>query len=381
MLAFPVLAHDREQVSPIVLKVTGSGRRAAVLAALAAILCACGQPPQVQIGSARRAMARAAEAEGVLRAPGVCAAAQAALAKAEAEVRLQTKKRAWSRDYIEAALLANRAVEAAHVCVAHARAARELRRVRAEKALSGLEAGIAQATGLARHVPDGEGIKNDILKAVLTLGEGRSSFARGHYERAEEAAARGHEQVRASVEAIGKFIDEFRTGPRIPVWRRWVLETIQRSEKEKRTVILVDKLRRQLLVMRGRDDLASYTVDLGVGGMATKTRAGDEFTPEGRYEVTEVRGPGQTRYYRALMLNYPNEDDRARFRAAQRAGLVPRNMRIGSNIEIHGDGGRAQDWTQGCVALSNEDMDDLTVRVEVGTPVTIVGTIPDGVLE
>jgi len=326
-------------------------------------------------------MARAAEAEGALRAPAVCAAAQAALARAEAEARLQTKRRAWSRDFAEAGLLATRALEAAHVCASHARAARDLRRGRAAQALSELEAGIARATGLARHVPDGEGIKNEILKAVLALGEGRTSFDRGQYERAEEAAARGREQIRSSVEEIARFIDEFRSGPRLPIWRRWVQETVRLSEIEKRTVILVDKLRRQLLVIRGGEDLASYTVDLGVGGIATKTRAGDEFTPEGRYEVTEVRGPGQTRYHRALMLNYPNEDDRERFRAAKRAGRVPRNVRIGSNIEIHGEGGRAQDWTQGCVALSNQDMDDLTTRVEIGTPVTIVGTIPDGVLE
>jgi len=326
-------------------------------------------------------MARAAEAEGALRAPAVCAAAQAALARAEAEVRLQSKRSSWSQDFTEAALLTSRAVQAAHICVSHARAARDLKRDRAERALSGLEADIARATALARHVPDGEGIKNDILKAVLALGEGRTSFGRGHFERAEEAAARGSGQIRSSVEEIGRFIDEFRDSPRTAVWRRWVEETVRLSVREDRTVILVDKLRRQLLVVRGREDLASYTVDLGAGGIASKTRAGDEFTPEGRYKVTEVRGPGQTRYHRALMLDYPNEDDRERFRLAKRAGKVPRDGRIGNNIEIHGDGGRSQDWTQGCVALSNDDMDDLASRVVVGTPVTIVGTIPDGVLE
>jgi hypothetical protein len=358
-----------------------TGRRTAALAAASILLCACGHPPEVQIDTARRAMSRAAEANGAVRAPAVCAAAQAALARAEAEIRLQMKRRAWSRDFAEAGFLATRAVEAAHVCVSHARAARDLVRDRAERALSDLEKGIARASGLARHVPDGEGIKNDILKAVLSLGEARTSFERGQYERAEEAAERGSEQIRSSVTEISRFIDEFRRSPHVSLWKRWVQETIRISERQNRTVILVDKLRRQLLVRRGRDDLASFTVDLGAGGIATKTRAGDEFTPEGRYEVTEVRGPGQTRYHRALMLNYPNADDRQRFRAAKRAGHVPRDGHIGSNIEIHGEGGRAQDWTQGCVALSNGDMDELTILVGVGTPVTIVGTIPDGVLE
>jgi murein L,D-transpeptidase YafK len=94
-----------------------------------------------------------------------------------------------------------------------------------------------------------------------------------------------------------------------------------------------------------------------------------------------MRAPGQTHYYRALMLDYPNADDRARFQALQRTGQMPRNGRIGSNIEIHGEGGRSQDWTQGCVALSNDEMDELVSLVGVGTPVTIVGMIPDKVLD
>ncbi len=82
---------------------------------------------------------------------------------------------------------------------------------------------------------------------------------------------------------------------------------------------------------------------------------------------------GQSKYYRALLLDYPNDADRERFAAAQRRGEIPRDARIGGLIEIHGEGGRGQNWTEGCVALSNRDIDDLFPRVSVGTPVTIVG--------
>jgi murein L,D-transpeptidase YafK len=93
-----------------------------------------------------------------------------------------------------------------------------------------------------------------------------------------------------------------------------------------------------------------------------------------------VRAPGQTRYYRAFMLDYPNDEDRARFRRLQRSGRISSRQRIGSLIEIHGEGGRNADWTEGCVALYNHEMDALLPHVEVGTPVTIVGAIPDGTL-
>jgi hypothetical protein len=361
-------------------RLRGWGRALPALAAVLAV-SACKQPPLGQIEAARHAMERATEAGGVLRAPGICAAAQAALTSAEAELRVQMKKSSWSRSYKEADALAARAVATGESCAAHARAARDFRRGRAEAALGDLQAAIARTTMLARNVPDGEGAKNDILRAAISLGEGRSSFGHAQYERAEDAAARGRERLAAAVRGIDQFIEDFRHSPRIPVWRRWILETLRDSRATGRTVVIVDKLRRQMLLLQGDEELGSYRVDLGSGGIDSKTRAGDAFTPEGRYHVTEVRGPGQTHYYRALMLNYPNEDDLARFHALQRAGKLPRNGRIGSNIEIHGEGGRSQDWTQGCVALPNGDMDEIVGLVNVGTPVTIVGMIPDGAIE
>jgi len=59
--------------------------------------------------------------------------------------------------------------------------------------------------------------------------------------------------------------------------------------------------------------------------------------------------------------------------AAKRRGELPRGSGIGGLIEIHGEGGRGQNWTDGCVALKNADMDDLFARVRNGTRVTIVG--------
>jgi murein L,D-transpeptidase YafK len=82
---------------------------------------------------------------------------------------------------------------------------------------------------------------------------------------------------------------------------------------------------------------------------------------------------GQSVYHRALLLDYPNAEDKKRFAAAKKRGEIPRASAIGGLIEIHGDGGRGQNWTDGCVALRNADMDDLFARVRLGTRVTIVG--------
>ncbi|HYV19139.1 MAG TPA: L,D-transpeptidase [Verrucomicrobiae bacterium] len=350
------------------------------MAAIGLLASACGQPPLRQLEMAEKAMQRAAASGGVLRAPQICAEAQAALARAEAEIRVQRRKASWSRRYHAAEKLVAAAVEAGESCAAHAAAVEEGRRRRAGAALDDLESALGHATALARHTPD-ENIQSRLLRATMSLNEGRASFKQGEYERAGDAAGRGRALVGDAVKAADAFIDGYRANPRTAAWRRWLRATLLQSQKEKRTVILVDKLRRQLLVVRGDDELASFRVDLGLGGMEHKSFAGDAFTPEGRYRITEVRAPGQTRYYRALMLDYPNEEDLRRFRALKQQGLVPRRGGAGSNIEIHGAGGREQDWTQGCVALSNDDMDALVGLVQVGTPVTIVGTIPDGEYE
>ena len=137
--------------------------------------------------------------------------------------------------------------------------------------------------------------------------------------------------------------------------------------------MVVYKENHRLTLYNGGRAVKSYQVDLGYNAIRDKLHAGDAATPEGRYRITAKKGPGNSTYYKALLLNYPNDEDRAQFERARRAGQIPRWARVGGLIEIHGDGGRGKDWTKGCVALSNNDIDDLFSRVGVGTPVTIVG--------
>ena len=117
----------------------------------------------------------------------------------------------------------------------------------------------------------------------------------------------------------------------------------------------------------------SYTVDLGSNVLERKVAAGDQATPEGRYRIVRRLDEGESRYYKALLLDYPNEADRQRLEEHRESGAVSASARPGGLIEIHGEGGRGTNWTDGCVALANGDMDELFRRVKVDTPVTIVG--------
>jgi murein L,D-transpeptidase YafK len=121
--------------------------------------------------------------------------------------------------------------------------------------------------------------------------------------------------------------------------------------------------------------VARFEAELGSNGLERKRHAGDRATPEGRYLVAAKKASGATKYHLALLLDYPNADDRRRYQQGVANGSIGRSTGIGSLIEIHGGGGSGKDWTDGCVALTDEDMDRLYPQVVVGTPVTIVGTL------
>jgi hypothetical protein len=77
------------------------------------------------------------------------------------------------------------------------------------------------------------------------------------------------------------------------------------------------------------------------------------------------------------LLDYPNDEDLKKFRREISRGTLPASAKIGGMIEIHGNGGKGIDWTQGCVALTDRDMDLIYNIAKVGTPVTIVGSTVD----
>jgi hypothetical protein len=135
-------------------------------------------------------------------------------------------------------------------------------------------------------------------------------------------------------------------------------------------LVVVKKGKRKLHLYRDCRLVKTFPIDLGENPKGPKVHQGDMRTPEGMYRVIEKKDRGQTKYYQALLLDYPNEQDRARYEAAVRKGKIASEAGIGGLIEIHGEG-RGEDWTQGCVALYNHHMTELFNNIPPGTPVWI----------
>jgi murein L,D-transpeptidase YafK len=128
--------------------------------------------------------------------------------------------------------------------------------------------------------------------------------------------------------------------------------------------IVVNKSRREMLLLRGEAVLRTYRVALGPNPQGHKEREGDGRTPEGQYTI-DRRNP-RSRYHLALHISYPNVADEAR---ARELGVAP-----GGDIMIHGlkDGQlRDGDWTQGCIAVTDREMDEIWDLVADGAAVEI----------
>jgi len=134
---------------------------------------------------------------------------------------------------------------------------------------------------------------------------------------------------------------------------------------------LLLKAERRLLLLREDTLLASYDVALGSSPVGPKERRGDRRTPEGHYEIDWRLEDSD--YHRALHVSYPNAVDRARARAARVApggGIMIHGLPSGLD-EIGADH-RSGDWTDGCIAVTNEEMDQIWELIPDGTPIDIV---------
>ncbi|MEJ5165908.1 MAG: L,D-transpeptidase, partial [Thermoanaerobaculia bacterium] len=223
------------------------------------------------------------------------------------------------------------------------------------------------------RIPLGSDIYVNFLKSYTYLKESENLYKIGKLEKAKTKLASAQFLNEKLFSQIKDSLKSFYSPEKIREWKNLYNEALNLSSSS--SVIVVIKDERVLKVLRNGRVFKLYSVEFGKNPLSKKTKSGDLATPEGRYKITEKKGFGRTKYYLALLLNYPNEEDKRRFEEAKRKGLIPKNSKIGGLIEIHGDGGLGIDWTQGCVALSNEDMKDLYNLSFVGMPVYIIGSV------
>jgi murein L,D-transpeptidase YafK len=147
--------------------------------------------------------------------------------------------------------------------------------------------------------------------------------------------------------------------------------------------IVIKKAKKKLLLYSEEKLLRTYPVKLGFNPVGDKVRQGDKRTPEGSYYIC-MKNP-RSKYYLSLGLSYPSIEDAERgleqklitkndrdriIERISKKSIPPWDTPLGGEIFIHG-GGETWDWTYGCVALRNKDIEELFKVIALGTEVII----------
>jgi lipoprotein-anchoring transpeptidase ErfK/SrfK len=244
----------------------------------------------------------------------------------------------------------------------------QLKVLRVEERLRALSSQIDAIDG--RIVLGGKPVQTDLL-----VKQARSFYDQHDYQRSIEAADMAGKALQVQSTLLARELGRYADEQYIRGWQAVAQQTINWSRIHRSTAIVVSKAERVLTLYKNGSKVVSYPVRLGFNGIREKQFQGDGATPEGRYRITDKRGAGRTQFYRALVLDYPNQDDRRRFAQGKKVGRIPAVKQIGGQIEIHGVENELMAQTLGCVMLDNAQMSALFERVEPGTPVSIVGAL------
>ena len=134
--------------------------------------------------------------------------------------------------------------------------------------------------------------------------------------------------------------------------------------------VVIYKSQQTMQLLSGNDVIRSYQVAIGRNPLGHKQKAGDCRTPEGAYIIDSHKK--DSRFHKSLHISYPNKSD---LTAAKKNGNSP-----GSDIMIHGlpkgfedlgDIHFKRNWTKGCIAVNNQEMDEIWKLVPDGTPIVI----------
>jgi L,D-peptidoglycan transpeptidase YkuD (ErfK/YbiS/YcfS/YnhG family) len=220
-------------------------------------------------------------------------------------------------------------------------------------------------------INEGRLVRKSLSKAEILLKEANLLNKKGEFDAAELKLNRVNTYSMESLGIANSILNRYMDSQQLAKWRSMAESTIRESKEKGITVFIVSKIDQTLMVYKNGKLSKTYDIGLGRNGLQDKLYSGDGGTPEGRYYI--IKKNPASRYYKALLFNYPNDEDKLRFGRAKKKGQIPAGRTIGSLVEIHGGG--SDGMTKGCISLENNDMDKLYAIANIGTPLTIVGAI------
>jgi L,D-peptidoglycan transpeptidase YkuD (ErfK/YbiS/YcfS/YnhG family) len=329
------------------------------------------KPPVIMLEQARTSLTYARQAEAERYAPQLVAEAEQEWKNAMSEWKYQNDRLFFRRDFGRTLELATRVTEKSLEAAQRSISVRENLQSDLYGEIKSDEEQIEEFERFYSRLPIDPTVRKTFTSGKLLFLQGKQAYNRRDFKKAEQDLRQARNLTQDAERKASRFLETYFR--QFDEWQQWTRETIEQSRRQ--TVIVVDKFARECRVYRSGKAIRTYNIEMGPNWIGDKRHRGDKATPEGRYYITKKKKGRDTIYYKALLINYPNEEDRRRYNEDVKNGNLPAGKGIGGLIEIHGEGGKGTHWTEGCVALTNKEMDQIFDLVEVGTPVTIVGSL------
>lgn len=336
------------------------------------LLVSSAKPPVDAINQCQSEISRAREVEADKYAPHILVSAEGTCQLAMNEWKYQNDRLFFIRDYAQMLGLAREAADKAREAVELALHIKDSLQSGLSEKLEAVSHKLDHFASNYAHLPLSGTTRQNFTSAKLRYMESKEAYDRGDYQQVGINLDVASQLITKSVAEAHNYLSNYFED--LSKWRRWADETMAWSRNNNASVIIIDKFAQKCYVYNGGKLKKEFNAELGPHWIGTKQYRGDKATPEGRYHITKKKARRDTKYYKALLISYPNDEDKARYSANVKKGNIPRRG-IGNLIEIHGGGGKGINWTDGCIALTNDDIDRLFELVSAGTPVTIVGSI------
>jgi hypothetical protein len=331
------------------------------------------KPPLIEFKACQKVLGKAKRANADVYAPEYYSAAERKYQSALFEWKIQNEKVFFRRDFRRAKELILTATLKAEEANASSGVNRNSLKMKYLQEIELLKRKLDNYHDVFIHLPLKVSVRKNYEFGKLSLEQGLNAFTSGDIMLATKRLNEGKIKIGIADKEVNELLKEYFIN--FSKWQNWAASTIRQSAQNGNCAIVVDKIKHKSYLYVNGKLIKEYDVEFGRNWIGDKHFAGDKATPEGMYRVIKKMGNGGSKYYKAMLINYPNDEDYAAFNTKKRQGELSKNSRIGGLIEIHGEGGKGADWTSGCIALANSEMDELFSRTPVGTPVTIVGSL------
>jgi L,D-peptidoglycan transpeptidase YkuD (ErfK/YbiS/YcfS/YnhG family) len=332
-------------------------------------------PPEDDMLFARQSLSEAGKDKADTYSKKLYTEAKAAYDSAMADWIRENKRFIFFRNYEKVEMFAKLSAKKANQATESSQTNSTSVRVKLKEKIETVKKTALNIDKLFGRYPMSSEIRKRISNGKFLLQEGDVAYNKTQYLQANRKITEAEYLLSGVYEnATSELRDYFKS---FSTWKRWVQSAIIESRSNRSYSIIVDKFSRKCYVYLSGEKKYEFDTELGRNWVGNKRRMGDKATPEGVYKIINKFQGRETEYYKSLSLDYPNAKDKERFKSEISRGTLPAYSKIGGGIEIHGGGGKGVDWTEGCIALTNSEIDLVFSIAKEGTPVTIVGSSKD----